>query len=102
MKPNLVIPNLYRTMYPNKKFLSFLFFMFMALVCNACPVCEKQQPKILKGISHGAGPDGQLDYIIISIAVIIVLLTLFYTIKWLIRPGEKSKEHIKQFILNAD
>ncbi|MBC7566492.1 MAG: hypothetical protein H7223_05955 [Pedobacter sp.] len=68
----------------------------------ACPACEKQQPKLLQGITHGAGPDGNSDYVIIACAVIIVLFTLFYSIKWLLNPGEKSDNHIKQIILNAD
>jgi uncharacterized protein HemY len=68
----------------------------------ACPACEKQQPKLLIGITHGTGPEGSQDYIIIAIAVVIVLFTLFYSVKWLIKPGEQAKSHIKQIILNAD
>lgn len=67
-----------------------------------CPACEKQQPKLLQGITHGAGPGGFTDYIIIGIATAIVLVTLFFSIKWLINPGEKKANHIKQFILNID
>ena len=66
----------------------------------ACPVCERNQPKFLKGITHGAGPESKWDYIIVWITVVIVLATLFFSIKWLIRPGEKSSQHIKRFILN--
>ncbi len=75
------------------------FFMVSTF---ACPACEKQQPKLLKGVTHGTGPDGNGDYVIIAIAVIIVLFTLFYSVKWLIKPGEKAESHIKQIILNAD
>lgn len=69
---------------------------------NACPVCEKQQPALLKGITHGTGPEGNQDFIIIAIAVIIVLFTLFYSVKWLLRPGEHARDHIKQIVLNTD
>ncbi len=62
----------------------------------ACAVCEKQQPKVLRGISHGAGPESNWDYVIVWATVIIVLLTLFYSVKWLIKPGEKSEQHIKK------
>lgn len=77
------------------------------LLCNAfwmlaCPVCERNQPKVLKGITHGAGPEGKFDYLIVWITVVIVLTTLFFSVKWLIRPGEKSDNHIKRFILNND
>lgn len=84
-----------------KLVLVFLFFL-PGFIAFACPVCEKQQPKILQGITHGAGPGSQWDYIIVWIAVIIVLATLFYSIKWLINPGENSPAHIKQSILNTE
>lgn len=82
-------------------------FLIMLLLCNAvwalaCPVCERNQPKILKGITHGAGPEGNWDYVIIWTTVAIVLFTLFFSVKWLIRPGEKSGRHIKRFILNNE
>lgn len=82
------------------KFLSV--FLFLGQIGIACPVCEKQQPKILKGIAHGAGPESNWDYVIIWTAVVIVVFTLFFSIKWLIRPGEKSSTHIKRFILNNE
>ena len=71
-------------------------------ITYACPACEKQQPKLLKGITHGAGPDGNWDYVIVAIVVIIVLFTLFFSVKWLIRPGEQSQSHIKRLILNNE
>ena len=76
--------------------------IFFRVTVSACPACEKQLPKLLKGISHGIGPDGNSDYFIIACAIIIVLFTLFYSLKWLLHPGEKSDNHIKQIILNAD
>jgi len=66
----------------------------------ACPVCERNQPKVLRGVTHGAGPESQWDYVIVWTTVAIVLLTLFFSVKWLIRPGEKSEKHIKRMILN--
>lgn len=77
-----------------------LLLLCISVLVYACPVCDKQQPKVLQGISHGAGPDGNLDYAIVWLAVGIVLLSLFYTIKWMIRPGEKNNNHIKNTILN--
>lgn len=83
-----------------------LFLMLSLLIISnwviACPVCEKQQPKVLRGVTHGAGPQSQWDYVIVWIGVVIVLFTLFYSLKWILRPGEKSISHIKQHILNAD
>ncbi len=79
--------------------LALLVFNLGAL---ACPVCERQQPKLLRGITHGAGPQNNWDYLIISIAAAIVLFTLFFSIKWLLKPGEKSVSHIKHCVLNFE
>ena len=85
-----------------RKILLMLSFLLISTWTFACPVCEKQQPKVLRGVTHGAGPQSQWDYVIVWVGVVIVLLTLFYSMKWIIRPGEKSASHIKQHILNAD
>lgn len=84
-----------------KKYFFSIVLIFCGLWADACPACEKQQPKLLRGISHGGGPDSQWDYVIVWITVAIVLVTLFYSVKWLCKPGEKDKSHIKNFILNA-
>jgi len=72
------------------------------LITMGCPACQLQQPKILRGITHGTGPQHQWDMLIVWITVAVALLTLFYSIKWLIRPGEQEKDHIKRFILNEE
>ncbi len=82
-------------------------FLTASLILNglcvmACPVCERNQPKVLKGITHGAGPESNWDYVIVWTTVAIALCTLFFSVKWLIRPGEKSECHIKRFILNNE
>ena len=85
-----------------KRFLLSSLFLILNTWAFACPVCEKQQPKVLRGITHGAGPQSQWDYVIVWVGVIIVVLTLYFSVKWVFKPGEKSKNHIKQLILNAD
>lgn len=85
-----------------KKLILILIFFLPGFVTIACPVCDKQQPKILQGISHGTGPGNQWDYVIVWVAVVVVLATLFYSVKWLIRPGEKSPNHIKNLILYTE
>ena len=76
-----------------------LFFLgqFMAF---ACPACKKNQPKGLENITHGAGPSGNLDYIIIWGVVIIVGFTLFFSLKYLIKPKENDPDHIKNIVKN--
>ena len=83
-----------------KKALLIIYLLIFGIAAVACPACEKKQPKILRGITHGAGPDSNWDYVIVLATVLIVLVTLFYTIKWLIRPQEKSMDHIKRTVLN--
>ena len=87
---------------PIKKIISTLILVCIARIAFACDACEKQQPKILRGITHGIGPQSNWDYVIIWTTVVIVIATLFFSVKWLIRPEEKSALHIKRFILNNE
>jgi len=80
--------------------------IFTALLCvaahtaaTACPVCEKQQPKLLRGITHGAGTESEWDWIIVGTALAITLYTLYRSVKLLLLPGESEQSHIKQSIL---
>jgi phage shock protein PspC (stress-responsive transcriptional regulator) len=82
-----------------KKLTTIILLIATQLASIACPVCERNQPKILRGIVHGAGPQNNWDYLSVSITIIIALITLFYTIKWLIKPGEKNINHIKYSII---
>ncbi|MFB5944442.1 hypothetical protein [Albibacterium profundi] len=85
-----------------KKIFLVVMLMLPALASWACPACEKQQPKLLRGISHGAGPESDWDMVIVWFIGIIVVLTLVFSIKFLVKPGEKSKTHIKRFILSNE
>lgn len=77
-----------------------VFFLLIIQVVAACPVCEKQQPKITQGITHGAGPGSNWDWVIIGVMTLITVLTLIFSLKYLIKPGEKNADHIKQSIFN--
>lgn len=72
-----------------------VFSLLLPLHTWACELCQQQQPKILRGVTHGSGPTGNIDYIIISGAAIIVAITLFFSIKYLVRPQESAPDHIK-------
>lgn len=85
-----------------KKILSLVTMLVISMVAFACPLCEKQQPKILRGVVHGGVPQSQWDYVIVWAVAIITVITLFYAIKWLVRPGEKQSNHIKHTILNFE
>ena len=82
-----------------KKSLITLLLILIHVNSFACPVCDQRQPKVLRGITHGAGPESNWDYVIIITAVIFVIFTLFFSVKWLIKPGESAADHIKRFIL---
>lgn len=83
-----------------KKISLALILTTLQLAAFACPLCEKKQPAVLRGITHGTGPDSNWDYAIVSAMVVIVLLTLVYTIKYLVKPGEKNLSHIKHTVIN--
>lgn len=76
-----------------------LFFLSQFMIF-ACPACKKNQPAGLENITHGSGPSGNLDYFIIWGAVIIVGFTLYYSLKYLIRPKENDPDHIKNIVKN--
>ena len=82
------------------KALLILVFTFLIQMVSACPVCDKQQPIITRGLTHGVGPESNWDWLIITIIAVITLLTLVFSLKYLIHPGEKDPGHIKQSILS--
>ena len=68
----------------------------------ACTVCRSQQPAPLRGITHGGGPSGMVDYFIIGGAAVLVLAVLVLSRRYLVRPGEQSPDHIKNIIINGE
>lgn len=84
-----------------KKLAISLLVMLFSLPMWACEVCEKQQPAILKGISHGTGPQSGWDMPIIYASGVIVLFTLVFSVKFLVKPNEDAENHIKRSILNS-
>jgi len=77
-----------------------VIFLFVQQIAMACDVCKKNQPEILQDVTHGSGPSGTLDYIIIWGAIIIVGVTLFFSLKYLIKPKEGNPGHIKNIVKN--
>ncbi len=77
-----------------------LLILLIPLDVFSCELCKNNQPKILRGITHGVGPQGNWDYIIIWFAAIIVAITLFLSIKYLVKPQGNNADHIKNIILN--
>lgn len=85
-----------------KKYKNILTVLFL-LIANfvfACEACKLQQPKITQSFTHGTGPESQWDWLIVAVIAVITLYTFVYSLKYLIKPGEKDKNHIKHSILN--
>lgn len=68
----------------------------------ACEVCKSNQPKGLENITHGPGPTGMIDYMIMGTAAILVIVTLCLSLKYLIHPKENNPDHIKNIVLNEN
>lgn len=85
-----------------KKIIITLIAVALYSASFACDVCKKQQPRVLRGITHGAGPQSNWDYVIVAAIAAVVLVALFYSVKWLIKPGEQQADHIKHSILTHD
>lgn len=80
--------------------LILVLFFFSWQISLACDACKLQQPKITQNLTHGTGPQSNWDWFIVSIIGLITLYTLVYSAKFLIKPGEKSRKHIKNNVLN--
>lgn len=84
-----------------KAYLFLLLFLGPLIQVFPCDVCKRNQPELLQDISHGTGPQADSEYYIIGAAILVVIFTLIYSVKFLIKPGEKSPEHIKNIILKS-
>lgn len=84
-----------------RKFLiTTLIYLIGQHIAFACDVCKKNQPAGFENITHGAGPSGTMDFIIIGVATVIVLFTLVLSFKYLIKPQENDPDHIKNIVRN--
>lgn len=85
-----------------KTVLFLMFLIFAGAKTFACEVCEQNQPEVFKGITHGPGPSGSIDYIIMAVAILTVGLCLFLAIKYLVKPKETNADHIKNIVLDEN
>lgn len=83
-----------------KKLILTLTLLFLGFISYACPVCERNKTNALAKLGHGSGPDSNWDYIIVVVIGLIAVVTLIYSVMWIIKPGEKNADHIKYSILN--
>jgi hypothetical protein len=84
-----------------KNILALLLFLLLSAPAWACEACERNQPKLLKGITHGTGPQSGWDMPIIYVSIAIVVFTLVLALKYLIKPNEDGSDHIKRAIFQT-
>ena len=47
-------------------------------------------------------PDGAFEYGVVAVAGLIVVLSLYLSLRYLVAPGEKGESHIKRTILEEE
>lgn len=82
-----------------KNFLTVIL-IFLINLAFACDACKLQQPAVTRDFTHGVGPTGEADWIIVAVIGLITVYTFIFSLKYLVKPGEKEKSHIKNSILN--
>lgn len=76
-----------------------LIFLLIINFTFACDACKLAQPKLTQSFTHGEGPRGNIDWIIVAVVAVIVIYTLIFSIKYIAKPGERKQNHIKYSIL---
>ena len=86
-----------------KKIIFIFIFIPTAFSTYACPVCDRAKARAAFGsFTHGVGPTSNWEYLAVWIVIAAVLLSFFYSVKWLIKPADKNPDHIKYSILNFE
>jgi len=87
-----------------KKIIVSFFFFFLGIIQNlACELCKSHQPEILQDVTHGMGPQGTMDYVILWSAVVIVFITLVLSVMFLLLPNKLDKNYqIKYLPVNEN
>lgn len=81
------------------RLLMSLVLSICSISALGCPVCKRQQPKVVSAISHGTGPQNNIDYAIMIGAIFLVVLCLYLSVHYLLSPGESHADHIKREFL---
>lgn len=79
-----------------------LFLMLFTTYIYACDACKLQQPEVTREFTHGTGPEGNWDWFIVGVVVLITVLAFIYSVKYLVKPGEKDKGHIKYSVFSNE
>jgi hypothetical protein len=78
--------------------LTLLATLLLALPALACPLCAKNQPKGFANITHGVGPGGPFDYVMLYGSIAVVVFTMGLFLRFLVRPdgrrNQARREHL--------
>lgn len=86
-----------KTIFKKLVFLLFLGYQYLA---KACEACDLQQPKITRGLTHGPGPKNMFEWMAVIAILIISVLTVYYFIKYLIKPDPQKTDKLKNNVLH--
>jgi heme/copper-type cytochrome/quinol oxidase subunit 2 len=67
-----------------------------------CDACQLRQPEVTKDFTHGTGPESNWDWFIVGIVILITVFTFIFSVKYLIKPGEKDETHIKYSVFSDE
>ncbi|MBE4948019.1 hypothetical protein [Chryseobacterium culicis] len=81
------------------KYIITMAAVFFTIYTFACDTCKLRQPKVTQDFTHGTGPESDWGWFIVGIVAAITIVAFIYFLKYLIRPGEKNKSHIKYYFL---
>lgn len=51
----------------------------------------RRQSRITREATHSVGPRTEWDYLVLWCAALVAVISLIYTIVWIISPGDKSR-----------
>ncbi|MFC4380820.1 hypothetical protein [Chryseobacterium bernardetii] len=84
------------------KNITVLAGVLFSVYAYACDACKLQQPKVTRNFTHGTGPESNWDWFIVGVVILITVLAFVLSAKYLIKPGEKDKNHIKYSLFSGE
>ena len=69
------------------------------LLAALLPLANKAAEFMTSSEGHNADPSGFVDYLIAGIRTVVVLVVIYASIDYFVRPREQEPDHIKRRIL---
>lgn len=78
-------------------------FILITQVALSCPVCDREKAnQVTLGLSHGAGPDHNWEWLVVAGMAGITLFALFLAIKYFIKPDNAKTNEFKKSIFSEN